>query len=498
LFGTEHQIHAARAWLVNDPSSFPLVVDLDGTLSRTDSLAEALVAVMLRHPREMPAILAALASGRLALKEMLTRTGHVRGETLPMREDFLEFLRAEHARGRELHLATGSTQAVADAVAERVGLFTSANGSGNGINLTGRDKLALLQKKFPGGFAYAGNDRKDLAVWRDAKAIILVGASPSTRRAAERLGPPVEGVFAPEQVAFGDWLKAIRLHQWAKNLLLFVPLLLAHKYLDWSALRVVLNGFVAFGCVASGTYLINDLSDLEADRAHPTKRNRLIARGGLSAPAALLTALTMIAGGLIGSALIGLPFLGLLVLYIATTLSYSLHLKAVPMLDVFVLGALYTLRIFMGMVLIQATPSPWLLAFAMFFFFSLSMAKRHVEIVRAPAGTANGDVSHELIKGRGYRASDAPLTLTFGIASGLAAILILFLYIVNDAYPVGAYKHPAWLWMAGFLIFLWFSRVWLLSHRGELDDDPVLFAVRDPASLAIGALIVGVFTLAIL
>ena len=192
--------------------------------------------------------------------------------------------------------------------------------------------------------------------------------------------------------------------------------------------------------------------------------------------------------------MIGKAFSGLLFLYIATTLAYSLRLKTVPMLDVFVLGCLYTLRIFMGIVLLQVAPSPWLLAFSMFFFFSLSMAKRHVEIARAQGS----GVGNRNIKGRGYRASDEPLTLTFGVASGLACVLILFLYVANDAYPVGAYRHPGWLWLIGFFVFLWISRVWLLSHRGELDDDPVSFAVRDPLSLVIGVVVVGIFTMAVL
>ena len=181
-------------------------------------------------------------------------------------------------------------------------------------------------------------------------------------------------------------------------------------------------------------------------------------------------------------------------LYVCVTLAYSMHLKTVPMLDVFVLGLLYTLRILMGMVLIQSAPSPWLLSFSMFFFFSLSMAKRHVEIVRA----ALAGQRDELIKGRGYKASDAPLSLSFGVASSLAAILILFLYVVNEAYPIGSYRHPQWLWIIGFLIFMWTSRIWLLSHRGELDDDPVAFAVKDPASLFIGLLALATFAAAVL
>jgi 4-hydroxybenzoate polyprenyltransferase len=449
--------------------------------------------VLLRRPWAFFFALFTLVKGRLALKEHFVRLGHVNGETLPIREDFLEYLKAERNKGRELYLATGAAQAVADAVAARLEIFSSASGSGSGVNLKGKHKLDHLRRRFPEGFAYAGNDRSDVAVWRGASSIILVGATSGTRRAAARLGTPIEREFPPDRVGLRDWLKAIRIHQWSKNFLLFVPLMLAHKYGDISAILTILSGFVALGCVASGTYLINDLSDLEADRAHATKCNRLIARGSIGALTAMVASLTLIGAGLFGGAIIGKAFCALLVLYIATTLSYSLRLKTVPMFDVFMLACLYTLRIYMGIVLLSVAPSPWLLAFSMFFFFSLSMAKRHVEIVRA----RQNSVGSGLIKGRGYQASDEPLTLTFGVASGLAAILILFLYVANDAYPVGAYKYPGWLWLIGFFMFLWVSRIWLLSHRGELDDDPVSFAVRDPLSLLIGAFVAGIFALAV-
>ena len=191
---------------------------------------------------------------------------------------------------------------------------------------------------------------------------------------------------------------------------------------------------------------------------------------------------------------LGLAFGGLLVLYVAMTLAYSLHLKTVPIFDAFILGSLYTLRVLMGSVLIHVTNSPWLLSFTMFSFFSLSMAKRHLEIVRAPeAARAGGKIA-----GRGYVESDAPLTLSFGVSSSLCAILILFFYVTNDAYSTNLYAHPHWLWLIGVWVFLWFARIWLLTHRGELNDDPVLFAVRDPLSYVLGLLVAGTFVMAVL
>ena len=449
---------------------------------------------LLRRPSDFFGILAAFAKGRRAVAEHLTRLGYVDAESLPLRRDFLEYLERERASGRELHLAASAMQPVADAVAARLGIFGSARGSENGVELRGDAKLHHLQQRFPNGFSYAGGGEDDIPVWRGATSIVTVGASPATQRTAERLGPPIEREFPPARRSLRDWIRALRLHQWSKNLLLFVPLLLAHKYGDLAAFMQVAAGFIAFGCVASGTYLINDLSDLKADRAHPTKRFRLVARGDLGAMPALLLALALIAGGLIGGVMLGLGFAGLLVLYVAMTLAYSLHLKTVPIFDAFLLGSLYTIRILMGSVVIHVTNSPWLLSFTMFSFFSLSLAKRHLEIVRATeAGGASGK-----LPGRGYVVSDAPLTLAFGVSASLCAILILFFYVTNDAYSTNLYAHPHWLWLIGVWVFLWFARIWLLTHRGELNDDPVLFAVRDPLSYVLGLLVAGTFVMAVL
>lgn len=475
-------------------TTLPLVVDLDGTLIKTDSLVEMLVASLLRKPLSIFSTCLALLRGRSAMKSRLAALGLSNGDTLPLREDLLAFLKAEKEAGRELHLASAADHSIATRIAERLGIFASAEGSKDGVNLKGRHKLARLKARFPEGFAYAGNGRSDLHVWKGAASVILVAASPATRRAALQLGAPIEREFPGEAISPRDWIAAARLHQWAKNLLLFVPLLLAHRYFDPAALLKVALGFLAMGLVASGTYLLNDLSDLEADRLHDTKRLRPIARGAIGAGSALAAAFLLIGSGLFGACVLALPFGGLVAAYVVLTTAYSLHFKKVPMFDVFVLGTLYTLRIFMGMVLIKVPPSPWLLVFALFFFFSLSMAKRHVEIIRA-GRTSPRD---ELIKGRGYKPSDAPLSLVFGVAANLAAILILFLYVVNDAYPVGAYRDPGWLWLIGFFIFLWTARIWLLSHRGELDDDPVAFAIRDPLSWLLGAIVLGLFGLAVL
>lgn len=477
---------------MSEPLSCPLVVELDGALSKIDSIREGVALAVVRRPLQFLGALTAFLGGRPAPAEPLAGLQEVDAATLPIRRDFLDYLAQERACGRELHLTTSSPQATADAVAARLGLFGSASGSRNGIPLTPEAKLRELQQRFPGGFAYAGARSDDLAVWRGAKSIVLVGVSPSTRQAAGQLGLPIEHEFARSRRSLRDWVRALRLHQWSKNLLLFVPLLLAHHYGDVLALARVVAGFVLLGCVASGTYLINDLSDLKADRGHTTKSFRLVARGDLGASAALALALGLICAGVVGAALLDLSFCGLLLVYLATTMCYSLHLKTVPVLDAFVLATLYTLRVLMGGAVIHVSHSPWLLSFTMFTFFSLSMAKRHLEIVRSPS-TGDGRIA-----GRGYLVGDAPLTLAFGVSSSLCAVLILILYVANEAYSVRAYPHPEWLWVIGAWVFLWFARIWLLTHRGELNDDPVLFAIRDRWSYVLGALAAATFVAAVL
>lgn len=471
----------------------PLAVDLDGTLILTDSLEEALVTLFLRKPMLVPGAVRALMQGRSQLKTYLGHINAYAPHTLPLREPLVTFLREQKALGRQLHLVTGAHQSVANAIARRLELFDTAVGSSEHLNLKGAQKLAYLQEQFPNGFSYAGNDASDVDIWRCAQTIIIAGASPSVTKAAEHLGRPIEGQFPNRNVTMGEWLRALRVHQWTKNLLMFVPLILAHRYADMQALMHVTLGFIFMSIVASATYLINDLSDLASDRAHPSKRNRPLARGDISATHAVLAATGLGTVGMIGALALSPKFAGLLALYVVLTVGYSLRLKAIATLDAFVLGLLYTLRIFMGLTLIGADVSLWLLIFSLFFFFSLSMAKRHVEIARALHKGQTGR-----IRGRGYRGDDAPLTLSLGIGSGFAATMVLFLYVVNDAYPIDAYGHPQWLVCIAFLIFLWITRIWLKSHRGKLDDDPVIFALKDPPSWGLGALVVIFFALAIL
>jgi 4-hydroxybenzoate polyprenyltransferase len=280
------------------------------------------------------------------------------------------------------------------------------------------------------------------------------------------------------------WLRALRAHQWAKNILVFAPLALSGAYaLRWEPVLHVLGLFICLSALASGTYLINDLSDLRADRKHRSKKNRPLASGAISPRAGVVAAALLIAAGLIGAVLIS-PGAALgLVCYLALTLAYSLRVKRIPLLDVTVLGVLYSLRLLIGAAGAGTSAAVWRLTFALFFFVSLSLAKRHSEIVAAQ------EAGQKTLPGRGYLVDDGPVTLALGISAAVASVLIVVLYLTDEAFPSGVYNNPSFLWAAPLLLHLWVSRIWLLAHRGQMDDDPVAFAVRDKTSLIVAGML---------
>lgn len=288
-----------------------------------------------------------------------------------------------------------------------------------------------------------------------------------------------------------SFLRALRPHQWSKNLLIFVPLFVGHAYDDPRKIVAAALGFLALCALASATYMLNDIADLEVDRAHAVRRQRPFASGALPVSAGLIAAPLIIAAALAGALLLSPTFAVTLLAYLVVTLGYSFGLKRIPLLDVFIIGALFTLRLVMGSAVIGISYSPWLLSFALAFFLSLALAKRHGEVLRASRENVND------IAGRGYRGDDWPITLSFGIGAGLVSVIIMLLYMTNDAAPSGFYAHVQWLYAMPAIISLWLMRIWLLSNRLMLHDDPVVFALRDRASLALGLAAAITFYLAV-
>lgn len=467
----------------------PLAVDMDGTLLRTDVLAECAAMALLKKPLQVLAALPLLFKGRAAFKARMAEIAELDVSRLPVREALVDFLKTEKQKGRGIYLVTAGDRHLAERVAARFDLFDAVHASDGHTNLKGPNKRAHLQAAFPDGYAYAGDSRADLTVWREADSVVLAGATRGVAAKAHRLGKPVEAEFDTGGVSFKKWRKALRLHQWSKNALIFAPLMLSGKLAIPSLITCVL-GFITVGVAASATYLINDLEDLHNDRGHRTKRMRPLAHGDLPIAHALVAAPLMLAGAITAAVMLSPPFALALCAYLVVTLSYSFRLKRIPLLDVIVLGSLYTLRLIAGTLLADTPFSPWLLTFAMFFFFSMSLAKRHVEVSSATTAP------DKLIPGRGYKPSDAPLTLNMGVATSAAAMLVIVQYMMAEAFPSNVYGLPGFLWAAPVLLGIWICRIWLLAHRGELDDDPVAFAVKDPISLGLGVVLVVFFLLA--
>lgn len=470
-----------------------LVVDLDRTLVRADTLVEQFVALVFRRPLVALMLLGQLVRGRAAFKARLAALGDLDPARLPYRAPLLEYLRLQKAIGRRLHLVTAADQRWAETIADHCGIFTSARGSDGTINLKGLLKADHLVERFPSGFSYAGDSRADLKVWRRAQGIVLAGASPATSRAAARLGKVVEAEFARERSRLQTWPRALRLHQWAKNLLVFVPLVLSQSYRNASDVAVASVAFVALGLVASGTYLLNDLADLMADRGHPTKSSRPLAAGDLPVEHALVVAPLLLVLGLGVAATTSSVLLTGVTCYLCLTLFYTFDLKRRLLLDVVVLAFLYALRIMIGGEAIGAPHSVWLLTFSMFFFFSISLAKRYAEIASLQAAGAP-----DRLPRRGYRLVDAPVVLALGVSSSTASVLIVVHYLMEEAFPSNLYAQPNWLWAAPTVLTVWAARLWVVAGRGELHEDPVAFAIKDPFSWLAAAPLAVAFALAVL
>jgi 4-hydroxybenzoate polyprenyltransferase/phosphoserine phosphatase len=459
----------------------PLVVDLDGTLIRTDLLIESCFALLSAAPLRLPAVLAALAHGRAALKARLATEADLDLARLPFNEELLAFLRAERARGRRIYLASAADARFVHAVAAELALFDGVFASDGALNLKGAAKARALVAAFgERGFDYAGNSAADLPVWQAAGGVIAVNVPPALLRTVARRFPAAS-VIAPKKLAARDYFRALRPHQWLKNLLVLVPGFAAHRF-DAGMVLACALAFASFSLCASSVYLLNDLLDLRHDRQHRSKRHRPFAAGRVDMLHGVAMAAAALAGA-VGIALaLPLPFLGVLAVYSVLTLAYSITLKRQPILDVMTLAGLYGIRIVAGGAAVAVVLSPWLLAFSVFFFLCLALVKRSTELIDR---LGRGGVDPP---GRGYRLTDLPMLQTMAGASGYVAVLVFILYI-NSPAVAGLYGETERLWAIPGILLFWVSRVLMLTHRGEMHDDPVVFAARDRASLVCAALI---------
>jgi 4-hydroxybenzoate polyprenyltransferase/hydroxymethylpyrimidine pyrophosphatase-like HAD family hydrolase len=463
-------------------TSTPLAVDLDGTLVRSDMLMESLAAALKRNPLVALSLPFWLAGGRAKLKAELAKRAEVDVTLLPYDPAVLRELRRQRSEGRRLVLATASDASIARRIADHLGIFDDVIASDGVTNVKRDAKARALVERFgERGFDYMGEDRHDVPVWRHANDAYVVG-NPGLAAQAREGG---HGVHAIEREAYGirGLVKALRVYQWAKNVLLFVPLFTAHLVFAPGELLAAAFAFVSFSLAASSVYLANDLADLQDDRRHPTKRARPLASGTLQIGLGMLLVPGLLVGSFAVALLLPPDFGFLLAFYLVANLAYSLGLKRIALVDVFVLAGLYTLRILAGAAAAGVPVSHWLLAFSLFVFLSLALAKRHVEVSRAAAR------EESRIGGRGYTAGDGELLAMLGVACAAVGSLVFALYITSPQ-VVMLYRAPTILWIAVPVLLYWLARVWLLAHRGELHEDPLLFALHDPASWATGLAIV--------
>lgn len=464
-----------------------LIVDLDETLIRSDLLHETFWSALAGSWLRLPATITALMQGRAALKHYLARHGRVDFTTLPYDDAVIGYIRKWRASGGRVALVTASDQSLADGIAAHTELFDEVYGSDGGDNLKGARKAAFLVKKFgEQGFVYIGDSRADLAVWQKAAGAVTVNAAPRLRAQVAALGGKVEHLGNGAR-PFGAVLRLLRPHQWLKNTLVFLPILTAHQFTAVTLAQSML-AFVAFSLVASSVYVLNDLLDLGADRAHPRKCNRPLAAGALSARQGSLALPVLLLAGLVIALVAGSGLFWVVLGYFAATTAYSLYFKQKTIADICILAGFYTLRIVAGAVATGIVLSVWLLAFSIFFFLSLAAVKRQAELVD---GIARGKYS---ATGRGYRAEDLPIVTGMAIASGYVSVMVLALYIDSPVVQQ-TYRSPYALWGICLVLLYWISRVVMVTHRGRMADDPMVFAVTDRTSQACLILIL-CFTLA--
>lgn len=468
----------------------PLCVDLDGTLVKSDTLMDSLLLLARNRPGALLRLPFWLLRGKAVLKAEVSARVSLDVAHLPWNRTLLEFLETERGAGRRIFLATGADRRVADRIAEHLSVFDGVLSSDGKTNLTGNSKLERFRQSFgEHGYDYIGNAAPDLPLLEHAGTAMIANPVFPLRARLRSRGIAVAREFDDRAPLTKTLLKTIRLHQWAKNLLIFVPMLLAHV-LRAGDFAIAALAFVSFSLGASATYILNDLLDIEADRRHPRKRLRPFAAGDLPVTGGIaIGAILMAASLAIAAALLPTAFLVWLVLYMATTLSYSLYLKRVVLVDVILLSGLYTVRLLAGAAATRVTISPWLGAFSLFLFLSLAMVKRFSELEN------NRAAGQTPATGRGYLLADMEQMRSFGTASGYASVVVFSFYIgAHDVTTL--YRHAARLWLITPLMILWISRMWLLASRGELDEDPVIFAVTDRMSLLIGAAVVVIAVLA--
>lgn len=484
MLSTREYRNRTRTTVMNstNPTTVPLCVDLDGTLVSSDMLIESVLLLVKQRPLTLLLLPLWLLKGKSYLKHQVAKRANLNKLVLPLNQEVVDYVRSQKCI-RKTVLVTGSHQLIADLVGDQLELFDVVKGSTEDVNLTSHRKRDWLVDEFGElGFDYIGNDTDDLNVWPVAKQAMVVSESGGIESNADQT---FTKVFETRSTKPTDYLSLLRVHQWAKNVLILVPFVLDQRLGDWPATVSILLAFVAMCLLASVTYIINDMLDLQADRQNTTKVKRALASTRVS-----LVKGAKVSGLLLCILLLIVLFLPaefnlVLLSYTVLTLLYSFVFKQFVLLDVCVIASLHTMRVIGGTVAIAAEWSFWLLAFSMFIFFSLALAKRVAELMNLAKVNKAGSL------GRDYQVGDIPVLQSIGICAGYLSVLIVALYIQSDKVRV-MYSTPEVLWLVCPIIMYWVGRIWIKTARGEMHEDPIIFAMRDRISLHIVVMIASV------
>jgi 4-hydroxybenzoate polyprenyltransferase len=466
-----------------------IAVDLDGTFTLTDTLHETLLSIVRNKPYLLLLLPFWLFKGIAHLKQKVAERSELDVTTLPYNLPLIDWLKEEKLNGKKIVLSTAANEQVAQAVVNHFDIFNEFIASDAKINLKSAHKRNALQERYGDkGYDYAGNSSADLEVWAGASGAIVVNASEGVLKTASKI-TSVTKIFPSDGSGIKDWVRALRVHQWLKNLLLFVPLLAAHQLGNIQSLSSLVIAFISFSLCASSVYITNDLFDLESDRRHPRKRFRPFASAKLPIVYGIVIAPLLISVSIALGTLVSSDFLIVLLLYLLLTVVYSLVLKRLVLVDCLTLATLYTVRIIAGAAAVSVSLSFWLLAFSIFIFLSLAFVKRYAElVVQSQEGKSSA-------YGRGYLVSDASLLQTLGVSSGYISVLVIALYLRSED-VVSLYSEPLAIWLLIPILLFWVSWVWLKSARGEMHDDPIVFATKDKTSLLVAMITAIVLTYA--
>jgi len=466
----------------NMKSTKIIVVDLDGTLTFSDTLYESIIALFRNKPFLIFNLPLWLAKGIAYLKLKVAENCVLNVESLPYNLRLINWLKEQKANGKKIILCTGANVQIAKAIAANLNLFSDVIASDENTNLTNVNKRDVLQERFGvRGYDYVGNSKADLEVWSSALHGIVVNDSISFQHKVMQV-TSVSRTFSSESVSILDWGKAIRLHQWLKNLLLFVPLLATHHLINIQSFVTLMIAFVSFSLCASSIYIINDLLDLESDRSHPLKRYRPFASAKLPILMGLMIAPLLIFSSILLGMIVGKNFLAILLLYFILAAAYSIAIKRIVLVDCLTLATLYTIRIIAGAIALSLSLSFWLLSFSVFIFFSLALVKRYAELMTQLKASKSG------ADGRGYTIQDKPLLQIFGVSSGYISTLVIALYMRSEE-VMTLYRHPKVIWFVLPALLFWISWMWYKASIGKMQEDPIIFAINDKASVLVALFI---------